>query len=51
MRSSLKDRAYIFLILTLCFGVPTLTIIVSYLAILRTVSEFTLSLARQGASN
>ncbi|XP_046894782.1 opsin 9 [Hypomesus transpacificus] len=37
MRSSLKDRAYIFLILTLCFGVPTLTIIVSYLAILRTV--------------
>lgn len=37
MKSSLNDRIYIFLILTLCFGLPTLTIITSYLAILLTV--------------
>ncbi|KAI7807042.1 putative histamine H2 receptor-like [Triplophysa rosa] len=34
MKSSLNDRVYIFLILTLCFGVPTLTIITSYAAII-----------------
>lgn len=34
MKSSLKDRVYIFLIMSLCFGVPTITIITSYLAIL-----------------
>ncbi|XP_051720286.1 opsin 9 isoform X1 [Ctenopharyngodon idella] len=34
MKSSLNDRVYIFLILLLCFGVPTLTIIASYLAII-----------------
>ncbi|XP_005157996.2 opsin 9 isoform X1 [Danio rerio] len=33
MNSSLTDRIYIFLILSLCFGVPTLIIIASYLAI------------------
>ncbi|XP_059194849.1 opsin 9 [Centropristis striata] len=34
MRSSLNDRIYIFLVLVLCFGVPTLAILASYLAIL-----------------
>uniref|UniRef100_A0A8C2JN89 Opsin 9 n=1 Tax=Cyprinus carpio TaxID=7962 RepID=A0A8C2JN89_CYPCA len=34
MKSSLNDRVYIYLILSLCFGVPTFTIITSYLAIL-----------------
>ncbi|XP_058603229.1 opsin 9 [Onychostoma macrolepis] len=34
MKSSLNDRVYIYLILSLCFGVPTFTIIISYLAIL-----------------
>lgn len=37
MRSSLNDRIYIFLILILCFGFPSLTIVTSYLAILLTV--------------
>ncbi|XP_030641334.1 opsin 9 [Chanos chanos] len=37
MKSSLNDRVYIFLILTLCFGIPTFTIITSYIAILITV--------------
>lgn len=37
MSSSLNDRIYIFLILVLCFGFPTLTIVASYLAILLTV--------------
>ncbi|KAM6968305.1 opsin 9 [Aplochiton taeniatus] len=39
MKSFLNDRVYIFLILVLCFGIPTLTIIVSYIAILLTVSR------------
>lgn len=39
MKSSLNDRVYIFLILTLCFGVPTLTIITSYAAIIIKVGE------------
>uniref|UniRef100_A0A671NMR0 Neuropeptide Y receptor type 2-like n=1 Tax=Sinocyclocheilus anshuiensis TaxID=1608454 RepID=A0A671NMR0_9TELE len=34
MKSSLNDRIYIYLILSLCFGLPTFTIITSYLAIL-----------------
>lgn len=33
MKTSLNDRVYIFLIMILCFGVPTLTIITSYIAI------------------
>lgn len=38
IRSSLNDRIYILLILTLCFGCPTFTIITSYVAILLMVS-------------
>ncbi|KAI2655496.1 Opsin-5 [Labeo rohita] len=34
LKSSLNDRVYIFLIMSLCFGVPTFIIITSYLAIL-----------------
>ncbi|XP_062279102.1 opsin 9 [Scomber scombrus] len=45
MRSSLIDRIYIFLILTLCFGLPTLAIITSYLAILLTVYRSNRTLA------
>ncbi|XP_051262060.1 opsin 9 isoform X2 [Dicentrarchus labrax] len=45
MRSSLNDRIYIFLILILCFGLPTLTIICSYLAILLTVYRSNRTLA------
>ncbi|XP_039973338.1 opsin 9 [Xiphias gladius] len=45
MRLSLNDRIYIFLILTLCFGFPTLTIITSYLAILLTVYRSNRTLA------
>ncbi|XP_076593522.1 opsin 9 [Chaetodon auriga] len=45
MRSSLNDRIYIFLILTFCFGFPTLTIITSYLAILLTVYRSNRTLA------
>lgn len=37
MKSSLNDRIYIFLILTLCFGFPTISIVTSYLVILLTV--------------
>lgn len=43
IRSSLNDRIYIFLILILCFGFPTLAIITSYVAILLTVSAAVLS--------
>ncbi|KAM9782913.1 LOW QUALITY PROTEIN: opsin 9 [Neosynchiropus ocellatus] len=39
IKSSQSDRIYILLILGLCFGVPTLTIIASYLCILLTVSR------------
>ncbi|KAL7394466.1 hypothetical protein ABVT39_026481 [Epinephelus coioides] len=45
MRSSLNDRIYIFLILVLCFGFPTLTIITSYVAILLTVYRSNRTLA------
>ncbi|XP_031708940.1 opsin 9 [Anarrhichthys ocellatus] len=45
MRSSLIDRIYIFLILILCFGFPTLTIVASYLAILLTVYRSNRTLA------
>ncbi|XP_018538269.1 opsin 9 [Lates calcarifer] len=45
VRLSLSDRIYIFLILTLCFGFPTLTIISSYLAILLTVHRSNRTLA------
>ncbi|XP_040021711.2 opsin 9 [Gasterosteus aculeatus] len=45
MRSSLYDRIYIFLILILCFGIPTLTIVASYLAILLTVHRSKRTLA------
>ncbi|XP_008290925.1 opsin-5-like [Stegastes partitus] len=37
IRTSVNDRIYILLILTLCFGFPTLTIISSYVFILLTV--------------
>ena len=37
MTSSLNDRIYIFLILTLCFGFPAISIVTSYLVILLTV--------------
>lgn len=37
MRSSLKDRLYIVLISILCFGLPALIIVASYLFILLTV--------------
>ncbi|XP_034410244.1 opsin 9 [Cyclopterus lumpus] len=45
MRSSLNDRIYIFLIMILCFGFPTLTIVASYLAILLTVFRSNRTLA------
>ncbi|KAM9852083.1 opsin 9 [Aulostomus maculatus] len=45
IRWSLPDRIYIFLVLTLCFGLPTLAIITSYLAILSTVFRSNRSLA------
>ncbi|XP_074508535.1 opsin 9 [Sebastes fasciatus] len=45
MRSSLNDRIYILLILVLCFGIPTLTIVASYLAILLTVYRSNRTLA------
>uniref|UniRef100_A0A3B4YQT4 Opsin 9 n=1 Tax=Seriola lalandi dorsalis TaxID=1841481 RepID=A0A3B4YQT4_SERLL len=45
MRVSPKDRLYIFLILALCLGFPTLTIITSYLAILLTVYRSNRTLA------
>ncbi|XP_071764577.2 opsin 9 [Centroberyx gerrardi] len=45
MRSSLNDRVYIFLILMLCFGFPTLTMIASYLAILLKVYKSNRTLA------
>uniref|UniRef100_A0A667WPK6 Opsin 9 n=1 Tax=Myripristis murdjan TaxID=586833 RepID=A0A667WPK6_9TELE len=45
MRSFLNDRVYIILILMLCFGFPTLTIITSYLAILLTVYRSNRTLA------
>ncbi|KAJ8392890.1 hypothetical protein AAFF_G00070940 [Aldrovandia affinis] len=34
MKSSLNDRVYICLILTLCFAVPTFTMMTSYIAIM-----------------
>lgn len=37
MKSSLKDRLYIVLISILCFGLPALIIVTSYLVILLTV--------------
>ncbi|KAG7271565.1 hypothetical protein CRUP_027839 [Coryphaenoides rupestris] len=45
IRSSLSDRIYIFLILTLCFGVPAITIIASYTTILLMVYRSTRALA------
>ncbi|XP_070767922.1 opsin 9 [Enoplosus armatus] len=45
LRSSLNDKIYIFLILMLCFGFPTLTIVTSYLAILLTVYRSNRTLA------
>ncbi|XP_040899719.1 opsin 9 [Toxotes jaculatrix] len=45
MKLSLNDRIYIFFILTLCFGFPTLIIITSYLAILLTVYRSNRNLA------
>uniref|UniRef100_A0A4W5Q9R1 G-protein coupled receptors family 1 profile domain-containing protein n=1 Tax=Hucho hucho TaxID=62062 RepID=A0A4W5Q9R1_9TELE len=38
MRSSLIDRVYILLILIMCFFLPTLTIVASYVTILLTFS-------------
>ncbi|KAL0985116.1 hypothetical protein UPYG_G00153090 [Umbra pygmaea] len=37
VRSSLSDKVYVFLIMSLCFVLPTFTIIISYVAILLTV--------------
>ncbi|XP_031432091.1 opsin-5-like [Clupea harengus] len=45
MKSSLNDRIYIFLILSLCFGVPTFIIITSYIAIMVTVYRSNRTLA------
>lgn len=45
MRSSLNDRIYIVLVLTVCFGFPLLTIITSYLVILLTVYRSNRALA------
>ncbi|XP_052003289.1 chemerin-like receptor 1 [Xyrauchen texanus] len=51
MKSSLNDRVYIFAILTLCFGIPTCTIIASYFAILITVYRSGRLLASIPSSN
>ncbi|XP_070691997.1 opsin 9 [Pempheris klunzingeri] len=51
MRSSLNDRIYIFLILILCFGFPTLIICASYLAILLTVNRSNRTLASIASSS
>nr|XP_046254444.1 opsin 9 [Scatophagus argus] len=45
IRSSQNDRIYIFLILILCFGFPTVTIFTSYLAILLMVYRSNRTLA------
>uniref|UniRef100_A0A3P8SV75 Opsin 9 n=1 Tax=Amphiprion percula TaxID=161767 RepID=A0A3P8SV75_AMPPE len=45
LRSSENDRIYVILILTLCFGFPTFTIISSYLFILLTVLRSNRTLA------
>uniref|UniRef100_A0A3B5AW62 Opsin-5-like n=1 Tax=Stegastes partitus TaxID=144197 RepID=A0A3B5AW62_9TELE len=45
IRTSVNDRIYILLILTLCFGFPTLTIISSYVFILLTVFRSNRTLA------
>ncbi|XP_062394533.1 rhodopsin-like [Sardina pilchardus] len=45
MKSSLNDRIYIFLIMSLCFGVPTFIIITSYIAIMVTVYRSSRTLA------
>ncbi|XP_020511416.2 opsin 9 [Labrus bergylta] len=51
MRSSLYDKTYIFLILTLCFGLPALAIVISYLAILLTVNRSNRNLASISSSS
>ncbi|CAJ1062497.1 opsin 9 [Xyrichtys novacula] len=51
MRSSLDDRIYIFLILTWCFGLPTLAIVTSYSAILLTVIRSKRTLASMPSSS
>ncbi|KAL4616758.1 opsin-5-like isoform X1 [Arapaima gigas] len=45
LKSSVSDRVYICLILSLCFGLPTLLIIASYITILLTVHRSGRSLA------
>ncbi|XP_041964291.1 rhodopsin-like isoform X1 [Alosa sapidissima] len=45
MKSSLNDKIYIYLIMSLCFGVPTLIIITSYIAIMVTVYRSSRTLA------
>ncbi|XP_030249900.1 opsin 9 isoform X2 [Sparus aurata] len=51
MKSSLNDRIYIFLILTLCFGFPTISIVTSYLVILLTVHRSNRTLASISSSS
>ncbi|XP_062395731.1 opsin 9 [Sardina pilchardus] len=51
MKLSLNDRAYIFLILTLCFCVPTLIIVTSYSAIFYTVYRSRHTLASISSTN
>ncbi|XP_041964075.1 opsin-5-like [Alosa sapidissima] len=51
MKLSLNDRAYIFLILTLCFCVPTLIIVTSYSAIFYTVYRSRHALASISSTN
>ncbi|XP_074539381.1 opsin 9 [Halichoeres trimaculatus] len=51
MSSSFNDRIYIFLIMSLCFGVPTIIIISSYLAILLKVTRSNRTLASISSSS
>ncbi|XP_034553238.1 opsin 9 [Notolabrus celidotus] len=51
MRSSLNDRIYIFFILIMCFGLPMLAIVISYLAILLTVIRSNRTLASISSSS
>ncbi|KAL2084092.1 hypothetical protein ACEWY4_019610 [Coilia grayii] len=51
MKLSLNDRAYIFLILSLCFCVPILIIVTSYLAIFYTVYHSRHTLASISSTN
>ncbi|XP_019896523.2 opsin 9 isoform X2 [Esox lucius] len=51
VRSSLSDKAYVFLIMIMCFVLPTLTIVISYVTILLTVYRSSRTLASIPSSN